>query len=95
MSERLRKLIREVGDPVHAPNLLKEAQKTRLIDRLKQGSKQTVVAYGTSLTKVGAWVDQLRTCFQPAVPRTGQSDQWGPRGSEFRLGGGKPAGKSS
>jgi arylsulfatase A-like enzyme/lysophospholipase L1-like esterase len=68
MSERLRKLIRKVGDPVHAPNLMKEAEKTRLIDRLKKGSKQTVVAYGTSLTKVGAWVDQLREVFNQQFP---------------------------
>ena len=68
MSERLRKLIREVGDPVDAPNLMKVAKKTRLIDRLRQGSKQTVVAYGTSLTKVGAWVDQLRTVFNEQFP---------------------------
>ena len=68
MSERLRNLIREVGDPVHAPNLMKESVKNRLIDRLKQGKKQTVVAYGTSLTKVGAWVDQLRTVFNQQFP---------------------------
>ena len=90
MSERLRKLIREVGDPVHAPNLMKEVEKTRLIDRLKR-SKQTVVAYGTSLTKVGAWVDQLRIVFNQQFPgRVGNRD----RGERIRTGGGKPAGKS-
>lgn len=68
MSEQLRNLIREVGDPVQAPNLIKQAKKTRLIDRLKSGTKQTVVAYGTSLTKVGAWVDQLRTVFEQQFP---------------------------
>jgi hypothetical protein len=50
MSERLRKLIRKVGDPVVAPNLINQSKDTRLIDRLQTGSKQTVVAYGTSLT---------------------------------------------
>ena len=33
----------------------------------KKGSKQTVVAYGTSLTKVGM-VDQLRTVFNQQLP---------------------------
>jgi len=65
---RLRNLIREVGDTVDAPNLVKDVNRTRLIDRLKQGKKQTVVAYGTSLTKVGAWVDQLRTVFNQQFP---------------------------
>ncbi len=68
MSERLRKLIRKVGDPVVAPNLINQSKDTRLIDRLQTGSKQTVVAYGTSLTKVGAWVDQLREVFNQQFP---------------------------
>ncbi|MDG0963752.1 MAG: sulfatase-like hydrolase/transferase [Opitutales bacterium] len=68
LTKKLRYLIREVGDPVHAPNLIRQSKKTRLIERLKQGTKQTVVAYGTSLTKVGAWVDQLREVFNQQFP---------------------------
>ena len=68
LTRRLRNLICEVGDTVDAPNLVKDVNKTRLIDCLKQGKKQTVVAYGTSLTKVGAWVDQLRTVFNQQFP---------------------------
>ena len=68
MSDRLRNLIREVGDPVIAPNLMKQAKGSRLIDRLQAGTKQTVVAYGTSLTAVGAWVDQLDEVFNQEFP---------------------------
>ena len=94
MSERLRKLIREVGDPVHAHKLIKEAEKTLLIDRLKQGSKQTVVAYGTSLTKVGAWVDQLRTVFNQQFP--GQVNLInGAQGERIRTGAWKTCRKKS
>jgi lysophospholipase L1-like esterase len=46
----------------------KMVKSTRLIDHLKMGSKQTVVAFGTSLTAVGAWVDQLRTVFNQQFP---------------------------
>lgn len=34
--------------------------KSRFVQHLESGKKQTLVAYGTSLTAVGAWVDQLR-----------------------------------
>ena len=68
MSERLRKLIRKVSDPVVAPNLINQQNSKRLIDRLQSGSKQTVVAYGTSLTAVGAWVNQLREVFNQQFP---------------------------
>ena len=68
MSERLRKLIRKVGDPVLAPNLINQSKNSHLIDRLQKGSKQTLVAYGTSLTAVGAWVDQLREVFNQQFP---------------------------
>jgi lysophospholipase L1-like esterase len=68
MSDRLRNLVREVGDPIVAPNLMKQAKGNRLIDRLQAGTKQTVVAYGTSLTAVGAWVDQLGEVFNQEFP---------------------------
>jgi acyl-CoA thioesterase-1 len=35
--------------------------KSRFVRNLEAGQKQTLVAFGTSLTAVGAWVDQLRT----------------------------------
>ena len=94
MSNRLRNLIRKVEDPVHAPNLIKQAEKKRLIDRLKSGSKQTVVAYGTSLTAVGAWVDQLREIFNQQFPgqvklingaQGGANSDWGVKNLEEKV----------
>ena len=43
----------------------------KFIQNLDAGEKQTIVAFGTSLTKVGAWVDQLRVSLEQAYP--GQS----------------------
>jgi len=39
-----------------------------LVSRLDAGEKQTVVVYGTSLTAVGVWVDQLRTVLEQNYP---------------------------
>jgi acyl-CoA thioesterase-1 len=40
----------------------------QLIQNLEAGEKQTVVTYGTSLTKVAAWPDQLREVLQQKYP---------------------------
>jgi len=41
------------------------------------------VAYGTSLTAVGAWVNQLSEVFNQQFPGTGKPDQWGAGRSQF------------
>lgn len=59
---------------------------SRLVANLKAGRHQTVVAYGTSLTSRGAWVDHLRAALDAQYPglatvvNSGQSaknSQWG------------------
>ena len=40
----------------------------QLVSNLESGKKQTVVSYGTSLTKVGAWSDQLREVLKQNYP---------------------------
>lgn len=40
----------------------------QLIQNLEAGKKQTVVTYGTSLTKVSAWPDQLREVLEQKYP---------------------------
>lgn len=42
--------------------------KTRLVQNLEAGTKQTLVTFGTSLTAVGAWVDQLRAVLDQQFP---------------------------
>ena len=57
-----------------------------LVQRLETGEKQTVVVYGTSLTKVGAWPDQLRAVLEQNYPgqvtlinsaQGGSNSEWG------------------
>lgn len=58
------------------------AGKSRLISNLEAGNKQTVVAYGTSLTAGGAWVGQLSDELNrqypglAAVINSGQGGMW-------------------
>lgn len=42
--------------------------KTRLVQNLEAGKKQTLVTFGTSLTAAGAWVDQLRAVLDQHFP---------------------------
>lgn len=44
------------------------APKSRFVQNLEAGRKQTLVAYGTSLTAIGAWVDQLRAVLDQQFP---------------------------
>jgi lysophospholipase L1-like esterase len=44
------------------------APSSRLIDNLNAGKKQTVVVYGTSLTALGQWVDDLRSWLNDLYP---------------------------
>ncbi|WP_168432907.1 sialate O-acetylesterase [Pontiella sulfatireligans] len=67
--------------------------KTR-VSRLEAGEKQTVVVYGTSLTAVGAWVDQLRAVLEQNYPgqitlinsaRGGSNSEWGRKSFDERV----------
>jgi hypothetical protein len=42
--------------------------KSRLIDNLRSGNRQTVITYGTSLTAGGAWVQQLQAALDSSYP---------------------------
>ncbi len=44
------------------------SEKSRFVRNLEAGKKQTLVAFGTSLTAVGAWVDQLRAVADRQFP---------------------------
>jgi lysophospholipase L1-like esterase len=41
---------------------------SQMVQELEAGEKQTIVTYGTSLTKVGAWSDQLRAVLEQNYP---------------------------
>ena len=43
-------------------------QKSQLVQNLEAGKKQTLVTFGTSLTKIGAWVPQLATVLEQHYP---------------------------
>tara|TARA_B110000305_G_scaffold240689_1_gene312096 strand:- start:4875 stop:5945 length:1071 start_codon:yes stop_codon:yes gene_type:complete len=69
------------------------SQKT-LVSRLESGSKQTVITYGTSLTKVGAWTDQLATVLEQNYPdqvtfinsaQGGSNSDWGSRSFDEKV----------
>lgn len=69
-------------------------EKSRLVSNLEAGRKQTVVAYGTSLTAGGAWVEQLsaelgrRFPGQVTVINSGQGGQysgWGVSNLQSRV----------
>lgn len=58
------------------------AEKSRLVTQLEAGTKQVVVAYGTSLTSDGAWVAQMTEVLNQRFPglatviNSGASGQW-------------------
>lgn len=58
------------------------AEKSRLVTNLEAGRKQTIVAYGTSLTAVGAWVKQLSAELNRRYPdlatviNSGEPSKW-------------------
>lgn len=57
-------------------------EKSRLVRNLESGKSQVVVAYGTSLTQMGAWVKQVDDVLQKRYPgllkviNSGGSGQW-------------------
>ena len=62
--------------------------RSQLINNLKQDKPQTVVAYGTSLTEGGAWVDQLQAVLDARYPgmatviNSGKAGMWSTWGVE-------------
>jgi len=75
-------------------NAVTKGKKSLLITNLEAGKKQTVVTYGTSLTAVGAWVDQLRSVFEQNYPGQvnlinsgsgGSNSDWGRKNFEERV----------
>jgi len=62
--------------------------KTTLVRRLEEGRAQRLVAYGTSLTAGGAWVEQVRAALaarfpgQVAVTNSGKGSMWSQWGVE-------------
>jgi lysophospholipase L1-like esterase len=70
------------------------AEKTRLIKNLESGKSQVVVAYGTSLTEMGAWVKQVNDVLQKRYPGlvkvinsggSGQWSEWGVKNLETKV----------
>ena len=68
--------------------------KSRLVQNLEAGKKQTLVAFGTSLTAVGAWVDQLRAVLDQQFPgqatvingaQGGANSDWGRESLDERV----------
>jgi len=57
-------------------------QKSQLVSNLESGKKQTVVAYGTSLTALGAWVEQFSEVLGRQYPglatviNSGEAGRW-------------------
>ena len=67
---------------------------SRLVRNLEAGENQTLVAYGTSLTAVGAWVDQLRVVLDRQFPNQvtvvnaaqgGATSDWGLRNLDDKV----------
>ena len=50
------------------PNVSEPEKTCRFIQNLKDGKKQTLVAYGTSLTDAGAWVSGLQNALDATYP---------------------------
>ena len=53
---------------ITAPSANASGGQARFVRNLEAGKPQTVVTFGTSLTKVGAWVDQLRAVLEQNYP---------------------------
>jgi len=51
-----------------ASSLLAAQSTSKLVAHLQAGKRQTLVAYGTSLTANGAWVKQLQAILQRRYP---------------------------
>ena len=44
-------------------------ENSQLVSNLKAGKRQVIVAYGTSLTEVGDWVNQLQEALNAKFPK--------------------------
>ena len=71
-----------------------EKESSQLVKNLETGKKQTVITYGTSLTKMGAWPDQLRAVLEQNYPgqvtlinsgQGGSNSAWGRKLFEERV----------
>jgi lysophospholipase L1-like esterase len=71
-----------------------EKGSSQLVKNLEAGKKQTVVTYGTSLTRIGAWPDQLRAVLEQNYPgqitltnsaQGGSNSEWGRKSFEERV----------
>ena len=74
--------------------ILKIKGSSQLVKNLEAGKEQTVVTYGTSLTKMGAWPDQLRAVLEQNYPgqvtlinsgQGGSNSAWGRKSFEKRV----------
>ena len=54
--------------PLQADEHGKEKAKPQFVQHLDAGKKQTIVTFGTSLTAIGAWVDQFATVLEQTYP---------------------------
>ena len=71
-----------------------ELPKARFVQNLDAGKNQTVVTFGTSLTAIGAWVDQLATVLEETYPgkakvingaQGGANSDWGVKSLEQKV----------
>ena len=69
-------------------NVEENTQAASFCDKLKAGIRQHIVAYGTSLTEDGAWVNQIRLTFDIKFPdlvtvtNSGKAGMWSTWGVE-------------
>ena len=79
---------------LHADELTDKPPKARFVQHLDTGKKQTIVTFGTSLTAIGAWVDQLATVLEQTYPgqatvingaQGGANSDWGVKSLEQKV----------
>ena len=75
-------------------NVSAAGTQSRFVSSLDAGKKQTVVTFGTSLTAVGAWVNQLRTVLEQQYPgqitlvngaQGGANSDWGKKNLDKKV----------
>lgn len=79
---------------LHADEHNDKPLKARFVQHLDAGKSQTVVTFGTSLTAIGAWVDQLATVLEQTYPgqakvingaQGGANSEWGVNSLEQKV----------
>ena len=80
--------------PIRAEDATAEPLPTTVFENLQAGKKQTVIAYGTSLTHQGAWTNELGWYFAKQFPdqvtfknaaQSGKNSEWGLANFEERV----------